>query len=43
MYATPNDIIDVKRYYSVKIGAKTEHPLQFLKPFLNDKWEHVAV
>jgi hypothetical protein len=43
MYAAPDDIIDGKRYYSVKIGAKTEHPLQFLKPFLNDKWEHVAV
>jgi len=32
-----------KRYYSVHVSAKTEHPLQFLKPFLDDKWEHVAI
>jgi hypothetical protein len=31
-----------KRYYSVHVGAKTEHPLQFLKPLLNDKWGYVA-
>lgn len=29
--------------YSVWLGAKTEHPLQFLRPLLNDKWEHVAI
>jgi hypothetical protein len=29
--------------YSVWIGAKTEHPLQFLKPFLNREWEYIAV
>jgi hypothetical protein len=28
---------------SVFIGAKTEHPLQFLRPYLNDSWEHVAL
>jgi hypothetical protein len=32
-----------KRYYSVHVAAKTEHPLQFLKPFLDDKWEFVAI
>jgi hypothetical protein len=32
-----------KRHYSVWVGAKTEHPLQFLKPFLDDKWEYVAI
>jgi len=29
--------------YSVWIGAKTEKPLQFLKPYLDDAWEYVAV
>jgi hypothetical protein len=28
---------------SVWIGAKTEHPLQFLKPYVNDDWEYVAI
>jgi hypothetical protein len=28
---------------SVWIGAKTEHPLQFLRPYLDEKWEHVAL
>jgi hypothetical protein len=32
-----------KKYYSVHVSAKTEHPLQFLKPFLDDKWEYVAI
>jgi hypothetical protein len=27
----------------VWIGAKTEHPLQFLKPLVNDDWEYVAI
>ncbi len=27
----------------VWIGAKTEHPLRFLKPFIDDDWEYVAV
>jgi hypothetical protein len=31
------------RGYSVWIGAKTEHPLQFLKPFINKEWEYIAV
>lgn len=29
--------------YSVWAGAKTEHPLQFLKPFLNERWDYVAI
>jgi hypothetical protein len=28
---------------SAWIGAKTEHPLQFLKPYVNDDWEYVAI
>jgi hypothetical protein len=28
---------------SVWIGAKTEHPLQFLTPFIGKDWDHVAV
>jgi hypothetical protein len=29
--------------YSVWIGAKTSEPLQFLKPLVNEKWEHVSL
>jgi hypothetical protein len=43
MCAAPNGEVNGKRGYSVYIGAKTERPLQFLKSFLNDRWEHVAV
>lgn len=32
-----------KDVYSVWIGAKTEEPLQFLKPYLDDRWEYKAV
>jgi DNA invertase Pin-like site-specific DNA recombinase len=28
---------------SVWIGAKTEHPLQFLKPHVDDTWDYVAI
>jgi len=34
---------DAKRYYSVHIGAKTEAPLQFLKPLIDDRWNFVAL
>jgi hypothetical protein len=27
-------------HYSAWLGAKTEYPLQFLKPFLNNDWDH---
>ena len=30
-------------WYSVWIGAKTEQPLQFLKPLLDDAWEYTAI
>ena len=32
-----------KTYYSVNIAAKTEHPLQFLKPMIDRSWEHIAI
>jgi hypothetical protein len=35
--------IDGKRGYSVRIGAKTEHPLQNLKPYIDEDWEYIAV
>jgi hypothetical protein len=43
MCATENGEINGKKGYSIHIGAKTEHPLQFLKPYLDDRWEYVAV
>jgi hypothetical protein len=27
----------------VQIGAKTEHPLQFLRPYIDDDWDYVAI
>jgi hypothetical protein len=27
----------------VDLGAKTEQPIQFLKPYLDDDWEYIAV
>jgi hypothetical protein len=43
MHACPNGE-DAKGVsgFSVCIGAKTEHPLQFLKPYLDESWEYVA-
>jgi hypothetical protein len=38
-----NPADDKKRWYSVSIGAKTEQPLQFLKPLMNERWERVAL
>jgi hypothetical protein len=43
MYACDQGEFKGRRAYSVWIGAKTEHPLQFLKPHLDDSWEYVAV
>ena len=34
---------DGERWYSVWTAAKTEHPLQFLKPYIDDAWEYVAI
>ena len=44
MYACPNGT-DAKGMsgFSVWIGAKTEHPLQFLRPYLDESWEFVAL
>jgi hypothetical protein len=39
MYSMPNG----SNVSSVWIGAKTEQPLQFLKPHLGDAWEYAAV
>jgi hypothetical protein len=38
-----NPAADSKKWYSVHIGAKTEQPLQFLKPLLDKRWEYVAI
>jgi len=38
-----NPADDEKRWYSVSVGAKTEQPLQFLKPLVDEKWEWVAL
>jgi hypothetical protein len=43
MVAASNGELKGRRGCSVWIGAKTEHPLQFLKPLLDDRWEYVAV
>ena len=43
MYTMPNGEIDGEEGYSVWIGAKTEHPLGFLKPYIDEGWEYVAV
>jgi hypothetical protein len=43
MFVERNGEFDGKRGYSLWIGAKTEHPLQFLKPFIDDDWEYVAI
>jgi hypothetical protein len=43
MVAAVNDVVDGQWHYSVSIGAKTEHPLQFLRPLLDERWEIVAI
>jgi hypothetical protein len=43
MVAASNVELEGRPGCSVWIGAKTEHPLQFLKPLLDDRWEYVAV
>jgi hypothetical protein len=43
MCATENIEFNGRKGCSVQIGAKTEHPLQFLRPYLDDDWEYVAV
>jgi hypothetical protein len=43
MFTMQNGQIDDEQSYSVWVGAKTEHPLQFIKPFIDNGWEYVAV
>jgi hypothetical protein len=43
MCAAENGQHEGKKWYSVWIGAKTEQPLQFLKPLLDDSWDYVAI
>ncbi len=43
MYTMPNGEFNGKQGYSVWIGAKTEQPLRFLKPYIDKGWEYVAV
>jgi hypothetical protein len=38
-----NPADDIKKWYSVRIGAATEQPVQFLKPILNDCWTPIAL
>ena len=42
MSATEHEF-DGTKGYAVWIGAKTEQPIQFLKPYLDDDWEYIAV
>ncbi len=32
-----------KKWYSVHLRAKAEHPLQFLKPLLDKSWDYAAI
>jgi hypothetical protein len=43
MCAAENGQHEGKKWHSVWIGAKTEQPLQFLKPLLDDSWDYVAI
>ena len=43
MIAMDNGESEGKQGYSVWLGAKTEHPLQFLKPYVDEAWEYVAL
>jgi hypothetical protein len=43
MCAAENGEKEGKKWYSVSIGAKTEHPLQFLKPLLDKSWGLVSI
>jgi hypothetical protein len=43
MCAAVNGEAKGKKYYSVWIGAKTEHPLQFLRPLLDESWGYVSI
>jgi hypothetical protein len=42
MLTMPNGEIGGERGFSIWIGAKTEHPLQFLRPYIDDRWEYTS-
>jgi hypothetical protein len=42
MCAAESGTADDKKGYSVWIGAKTEHPIQFLRPHLDKAWRYIA-
>ena len=43
MYTMPNGEFKGKQGFSIWIGSKSERPLQSLKPYIDNDWEHVAV
>jgi hypothetical protein len=43
MVAAVNDVVDGQWEYSVWIGAKTEHPLQFLRHHIDERWDIVTI
>jgi hypothetical protein len=43
MYSMVNGGSEGDQCYSVWVGAKTEEPLQFLRPFLSKDWDYVAI
>jgi hypothetical protein len=43
MCAADQGTFEGKKWYSVNVAAKTEHPLRFLKPLLDESWEYVAL
>jgi hypothetical protein len=43
LFTMKNYPVDEGWVYSAWIGAKTEHPLQFLKPMIDKSWEYVGI
>ncbi len=43
MFTMFNGEIDGEAVYSVWTGAKSEQPLQFLKPLIDKSWEYVSI
>jgi len=43
MLAGKNGPAEGGQDYSVWIGAKTREPLQFLEPYLDERWETVRI
>jgi hypothetical protein len=43
MFTMSNGESDGRPGGSVWVGAKTEHPLRPLKPFIDKDWDHVAL